>query len=832
MASWPLLRPGDTQRLVYLYGPPAAALLAAVLPLGGIMPGWAVFAALVAGLTLALQRHEGDDRLPVVALPFFALGALTLLQVVPLPHGVLAKLSPHAADVWSTARGPLGTPEGLRTLSLAPELTAVEAAKWMSYGAMAWVGETLCRKRSVSPVARLVLALSITVGVVTLVHGAFEISQVYGVYKPKADFPRWHIGPLLNVNHLSGYLSLGVYAALALALADRKEQPLRTVGFLFAGIALVTGVVLLASRGAVGALVVGTVLATAVAYRVGRDRTTGATLFQRLAFPAAVLVCGLGLAFLGYEGAIASGLGEKNFAKLVVAKDALAMIRDNLWTGVGRGAFGGAYHAYKQQFPDAFWTHPENIAVQWLTEWGVPVSVAALFAFVFAFRKSRVGRSVGAAVLATGLLALLAQNLVDYGLELPGVAALAALVVGAVTGERTLRAPAWGRKAAAAVLAAVCFLAIARRPVSNEEARREAHAHAAKVDDVAPYLLRFPADPYFSFLAGTLVAREGGDPSRALAWYNHALVLSPNELDAHLYAGDVLARSGRRSQALLQFREAAARCPGWESYVAPRVVALARTEEELLSTVPYGAPNEAAYFRALAAIVPETSRAYDAILAKRLESAPCDLQVLKRRVAGRTVRLERSECQGEARPACLARAHEDVDKLVQCGAPQDAELAGIELAWFEGRKDESVARLDKACEKGWGDEKACTELLASRAAVAKELALLGRIERQLASRECVTSDRCGEVWKKIAGWHLLAGDAGGALSAARKAVEVSPSDLDAQRLLARTAESAGASVVAYRAYQAILARKPGDPDAKAAADRLAPKAVPDAPPKR
>ena len=52
MARCGRVRSGETSRLVLLtvYGPSAAALLAAVLPLGGVMPGWALFAAAAAAL--------------------------------------------------------------------------------------------------------------------------------------------------------------------------------------------------------------------------------------------------------------------------------------------------------------------------------------------------------------------------------------------------------------------------------------------------------------------------------------------------------------------------------------------------------------------------------------------------------------------------------------------------------------------------------------------------------------------------------------------------------------------------------------------------------------
>ncbi len=836
MARCGRVRSGETSRLVLLtvYGPSAAALLAAVLPLGGVMPGWALFAAAAAALALAIHRRDEQARLPLVAIPFFALGALTLLQAVPLPVPLLRIASPHAAEIWSNALGPLGTPVTPRPVSLAPALTLVEAAKWLSYGALAWLGERLSRRRGPSPVARLALGAALLVGAITLVHGALGLGRVYGLYTPKADFPRWHVGPLLNVNHLSGYLSLGVYAALALALADRTKQPARTLGFLAAATALVTGIVLLASRGAVAALVAGTVLATAAAYRVGRDRDSGATVAQRLAFPAAVVVAGAGLAVLGYEGAIRQGLGERNFQKLVVAGDSLAMIRDNFWTGVGRGAFGSAFHAYKQRFPDAFWTHPENIAVQWLTEWGVPISLIAFFAFLYALRGARIGRSVGTAVLGTGLLALIAQNLVDYGLELPGVAALAALVLGAVARARTVRVAPWARHAAAGAIALVCLLAFAARPISDEEARRDALATATTPAGLAEALARFPADPYFSFLAGSLSARgrDAGDPSRALAWYNRALVLSPNELDVLLAAADVLARSGHAAQARLQLREAALRCPGWEVYVVAHAVPLTRTEDDLLASLPRGAKNEAAYLRAFALAVPVDAPLAELVFTRALARAPCDVEVLARRAAARVAALETPACQEAARAACADGAREDAERLEACGAAQEAELTRIELTWSEGRRDESLTRLQRACERGWGDEAACIERLAARAAVARQLDLLARVERQYASRRCVSEERCAEAWRVIAGWHLDARDPGGALIAARKAVDSSPSDLEAQRLLARTAEATGASIVAYRAYRSILARAPGDADATAGVERLEPKTVPGPPPPR
>src|SRR4029079_8537146 len=109
--------------------------------------------------------------------------------------------------------------------------------------------------------------------------------------------------------------------------------------------------------------------------RPGDRRVLGATL-------AGTALVALGLAAAGagtraWEVAHDAHLG----AKAQVWRWSLALARDFPWFGVGRGAFETAFLPYRQadqQNYTVVFAYAENFVIQWITDWGVPVGLAAV----------------------------------------------------------------------------------------------------------------------------------------------------------------------------------------------------------------------------------------------------------------------------------------------------------------------------------------------------------------------------------------------------------------------------------------------------------------------
>ncbi|HEU4404291.1 MAG TPA: O-antigen ligase family protein [Polyangiaceae bacterium] len=816
----------------------------AVLALGCLYPlaacALGLASAALAAWALGREGPEASAPPPVV-WPFVAGAAVCLLQSIPLPLRLLAALAPPNADVWARALAPLGgPPPAFAPASLAPELTRVEAVKWLSYAALAWAGALWARRYRLESVAQVVLGLAFAVGLITVAHGALGLQAVYGFYEPRITFPRWRIGPLLNANHLSGYLNLGVFAGLGLLLTARRRRTARTALLLVATCGLIMGVVLLASRAAVLLLVLGAVASLPLAR--GRGRGPGGP--NAALWVVGLLVTGVLLALFGYRETVVNDLRDKDITKLFVARDALALARNHWLLGVGRGAFEGAFFAYKKVPGDLTWTHPENIAVQWASEWGLPASlaVAALFARAFvragAWRSRTLGR-----LLALALAVLVLHNFADFSLEVAGVAALAAFVAGALTGRESPDgrrhrhaarpgAPAGDRAgprralaawALPAPLAALSLASAAAQPALLSELRRSAFDLARGGPDdtsfgqLRGFMLRFPAEPYFPLVGGLLaVKRRAGE---GLPWFNRALERAPQVGAVHLALADVLSAVRLRSQALLEVRLAAESDPLLAGHAARFAARLGGPADDLLEALPAEHAAYPRYLEGLLTFLPPESDVAPAARAALLERQPCSLVA---RQAEARARLREAgdpagECADErARDRCRARVEDELSRLALCpGGAEPAAMLHADWVWARGDKPAALAELDALCTRLSGSVTPCLERLAERSAEAHDVERMNRAMRAVSARRCTGAEACATAWGWAAEVHLRNGDPASAFAAAGRAVDSNPADLRQRRTYAEIALRIGAFERAARAYEYIVERSPHDAAARA-----------------
>ncbi len=792
-------------------------LLAAVLPIGG----FPTLAARLAAVLLASAGAWASFRRAStrVALPYAMLSAWSLLQVIPIPISALRVVSPHAAEVWRDALSPVGGQVSVATLSLCPEATWLEVAKWAGLGGAALLGAAAARRSGLSRSVAVGLLAAVVVALSHAGHGLVGARRVWGLYTPVNTFSGFHVGPLLNVNTLSGYLLLGVFAGLALVYSSRLRQSAVMALVLTSTSALVIGVVVLASRSAVAALLLGCVVATALYVTRARGDMRRVSGLGAVTATAAVVGVGAGLAALGFGGEIAQGLGEKNFTKLRVVLDAARMVRDFPLFGVGRGAFSGIYHAYRSVPDDEFWTHPENILVASSVEWGVPITLAAIGLFAWITYKARPARSAARLVLLAGVGTVVVQNLFDFGLEALGVGALAAYLWGVVASGEGAQAEA-PTPAARAPMAAVVALATLGAALSSGataplDARRAAFESARGGDStaVAPYLRRFPADPYFPLLGGMSVGAK--QPRLALRWYNRALELSPSWGLVHLELARALARMGARDQALLEARlVVAARSTSGREALA-LAISLAKGEDDLSPFAPPGAPDEREVLVTLWELIPETSPLREPVERRLLAGTPCVPRVMLAH-AQRLLRDLRdgSACVGETRAACLAQISASRDALRECpGGSDGAAELGVELAWESGDTKAALDKMESAC-AGGGSSVECFEALAARAAAAKDFTRLQRATRVVTSVRCATPQGCAAAWEWAAGLHRGAGDLVGAYLVLQKAVDASPC-VDGYRAAADAAQAAGMPDRAVLALRHVVVLDPGDEASRA-----------------
>src|SRR5262249_38791349 len=279
----------------------------------------------------------------------------------------------------------------------------------------------------------LVFGSAVLAALTTVGHGLAGATRVFGLYQPEAVVSVWHVGPLLNPNNLAGYLNLGALAGLGLILTHTPPLPAWLAGV---GVMLIVGVdVTSASRGGVLVLPLGVITLALINRKrsSGSDRSSSASSWLM----GIAVVGGSILAILGATRDTWTELLQKDLSKIGMLVWAKPLLRDHPLFGVGRGAFESVFPAYRFAPGNIVFTHAENFIGQWASEWGVPVTLAALIAFGWAFMPGRLGatRSAGAAGAWVGVLILLVQNMFDLGLEVPGVCIAMVVVLGSLWGD-------------------------------------------------------------------------------------------------------------------------------------------------------------------------------------------------------------------------------------------------------------------------------------------------------------------------------------------------------------------------------------------------------------
>jgi hypothetical protein len=386
--------------------------------------------------TVALLRNQGDRAAPASS-----------------PAG-----SPGAAGAPGTA-GPRPEPPtrqpgwGSRPISIDPGKTGLGLAL---FGGFALLALGLARGLTARDARRVVPAL-VGVGVVLALVGiitkATWSGKIYGLWEPynTAVAP---FGPFVNRNHFAGWmlmalpLGLGYFLALAgrgmrgvkpewhyrilwFASADANRVILVGFGLIVMGVSLVMTL----SRSGITCFTIALLLSGLAALarqarRSGRALVTGYLL---LVFVLAVGWAGLDAIAARFESA---GLDYGERTKIWT--DTMRVFHDFPILGSGLDTLGTAMFVYQTSELESHIVEAHNDYVQLLAEGGVVLTgAAAVLLLIFVRQVRRRFRHdsgdqmtywirVGA---VTGLVAIALQEVVEFSLQMPGNAALFAVLM-------------------------------------------------------------------------------------------------------------------------------------------------------------------------------------------------------------------------------------------------------------------------------------------------------------------------------------------------------------------------------------------------------------------
>jgi O-antigen ligase len=424
-------------------------------------------ACAVVGVSLLGLEFRGRPSLKPLIAGMALIALSVIIQAMVLPASFVDHVSPARASFEQTYKGSFGVvgsdPADVdgrpapRTLSIAPDKTWTGLLLFCALSVFLLGTTRLLSATGGSGTARFLIGTGVVLALVGIGQYGLTLHErqplVYGFWKPQ--FIARPFGPFINPNHFAGWMLMVTPLALAL-FYDALEQTLKEMKSLggsrisiassprfgamaiLAISALVMGLslVMTQSRSGLAALGVASVLAAWVVFR--RQQTS----LSRLAVVGAFIVLlGGAAAWAGIDTLSNKFETTKNTGtlggRLTIWDDTLRIFDDFPWTGTGLDTYGTATLVYQTFNRTSHNQEAHNEYLQLLAEGGVLLGVPVLFtlgAFVLAVRRRfqeapKKGTTywvrVGAVI---GLVAIAAQSLVEFSLQMPGNAALFAVL--------------------------------------------------------------------------------------------------------------------------------------------------------------------------------------------------------------------------------------------------------------------------------------------------------------------------------------------------------------------------------------------------------------------
>ncbi len=376
---------------------------------------------------------------------------LVVVQLVPLPQGVLAAITPNTVAMKTNLSGILSKPsETGMTISFYS--LATERALRLALAVSAVFVVTVNVYRRANQIKRLLAVVVIVGGAVALLAMAQIATNAHKIY--------WCVpavatgGPYVNRNNYCQFMNLSVGAALGLLLVYLKRgfhrtpvvlsraverlgaKELRPAWYLSGMIVLaVASIFLSLSRGGMISLLVAWGVTIAV---LGLKRRLDKWGWVMCALTVGAFACVLYVGFDSVYDRLASlrNLQEDTGRWHLLRDSARAWAAFPL-VGAGLGVHEYIYPIFDQSTILATASHVENEYVQMAEETGI-AGLVLIGAFAAVILRSYLRclwkhRSVSGAVaigLGAGLLAVLIQSVCDFGLHLPSNAVLAVAFCG------------------------------------------------------------------------------------------------------------------------------------------------------------------------------------------------------------------------------------------------------------------------------------------------------------------------------------------------------------------------------------------------------------------
>lgn len=362
---------------------------------------------------------------------------LVVLQLIPLPAGIVKALSPQAF-FYQQKLVPSGFLSSFLTLSINPDATMGELLRLIAYvGIFIVAMHTVETKKQFSLLLNVLIFFGAAVSLFGIVQKYCFPERIY--WFDASATSNAVFGPFINRNNFSGYINMIIPLTLGYCLTN-MQLARRLVYYCCLGV-MCLGLFLCLSRGGIAIFCFSLLLFVLLSKCKDSLRSRKATLF--IAFFVAVPVL---IFFLESKPVLKRllTLYDKD-AFFVLGHgyswlDILRIWRDFPFIGTGLGTFGMISATYKSTLAQTLFTYAHNDALQLLSEVGIAgVAVVVLFYYLFFYGVIKEWRSrhssYATGVVLGGVVSIittLVYSFLDFNLHIPANAVLFFFIMGLV----------------------------------------------------------------------------------------------------------------------------------------------------------------------------------------------------------------------------------------------------------------------------------------------------------------------------------------------------------------------------------------------------------------
>ena len=387
---------------------------------------------------------------PVLILFAVWLGYL-LLQMVPLPVGLVSLISPEAGRMHGLVDG-MGNGSGWVTLSVAPHASAVFWLQTLAYVVIFCLMLLLVRSRRRLQLLAYTLVYA---GLVQALYAAtMHLAGVEYVLFIKKYVNIGHAtGTFINRNHLSFYLVMCLSVGIGLLIAQLGgsgastwRQRLRSfIHLLFSAkmrlrlylAVMVVALVLTHSRMGNTAFFASLMIAGAIGLALSRHATRSTMILLASLIIIDIFIVGT---WFGVDK-VAKRLSETTFAassRDEVNVYGLEQLGDYPGVGSGTGSFYPVFPRYRQEDVGGFYDHAHNEYLEFATDTGILglgiLGLAVIYTLAISIiaqyrRRDPLMRGMSFAAIM-GIMAMLIHSGVEFVLHIPVNAVMVMVLMG------------------------------------------------------------------------------------------------------------------------------------------------------------------------------------------------------------------------------------------------------------------------------------------------------------------------------------------------------------------------------------------------------------------